>query len=159
MLFPNHTPLTAWLARWFSMVLMLPNAYSHCLFAVTVSDMKSRSAHALCVWWWWWWWSAHAFMCGGGGGGVCVCVCVCLCLCLCLCAWSGWVLLQSPEMKLSFLLQFISRWKHLPVMWLGPSRDVEQRWRQTSVRQYLISNIRKTSLIWYRIIKHIWLII
>ena len=40
---------------------------------------------------------------GGGGGGVCVCVCVCLC------AWSGWFLLQSPEMKLAFLLQFISR--------------------------------------------------
>ena len=38
---------------------------------------------------------------GGGGGGVCVCVCVC--------AWSGWFLLQSPEMKLTFLLQFISR--------------------------------------------------
>ena len=36
---------------------------------------------------------------GGGGGGVCVCgggVCVC--------AWSGWFLLQSPEMKLAFLL-------------------------------------------------------
>ena len=45
---------------------MLPNAYSHCLFTVTVSDMKSRSA--------------HAFMCdgGGGGGGLCVCVCVCV---------------------------------------------------------------------------------
>ena len=28
-----------------------------------------------------------------------------------------------------------------------------------SVRQNLISNIRKTSLIWYRIIMHIWLII
>ena len=42
---------------------MLPNAYSHCLFTVTVSDMKSRSA--------------HAFM---GGSGVCVCVCVCVCL-------------------------------------------------------------------------------
>ena len=54
---------------------------------------------------------------GGGGGGVCVCVCVCVCerererecVCLCLCAWSGWFLLQSPEMKLAFLLQFISR--------------------------------------------------
>ena len=34
---------------------------------------------------------------------------------------------------------------------------MEQRWRQTSVRQYLISNIRKTSLIWYRIIKHAYL--
>ena len=156
-LFPNHTPLTAWLARWFLIVLMLPNAYSHWLFTVTVSDMKSRSAYALCVWWWWWWWSAHAFMC------VMVVVVVCVyesvCLCLCLCAWSRWFLLQSPEMKLAFLLQFISRWKHLPVMWLGPSHDVEQRWRQTSVRQYLISNIRKTSLIWYRILKHIWLII
>ena len=31
---------------------------------------------------------------GGGGGGVCVCVC----------AWSGWFLLQFPEMKLAFLL-------------------------------------------------------
>ena len=40
---------------------------------------------------------------GGGGGGVCVCVCVCVCV------WSGWFLLQSPEMKLAFLLQFISR--------------------------------------------------
>ena len=42
---------------------------------------------------------------GGGGGGVCVCVCVC----------GGWVhgmgvfSLQSPEVKLAFLLQFISR--------------------------------------------------
>ena len=26
---------------------------------------------------------------GGGGGGVCVC--------LCLCPWSGWFLLQSPD--------------------------------------------------------------
>ena len=33
----------------------------HCLFTVTVSDMKSRSAHALCV-------------------RVCVCVCVCMCV-------------------------------------------------------------------------------
>ena len=40
---------------------------------------------------------------GGGGGGVCVCVCVCEG------AWSGWFLLQSPKMKLAFLLQFISR--------------------------------------------------
>ena len=63
---------------------MLPNAYSHCLFTVTVSDMKSRSA--------------HAFMCGGGGGGG-----------VCVCAWSRWFLLQSPEMKLAFLLQFIFR--------------------------------------------------
>ena len=89
-LFPNHTPLTAWLARWFSIVLMLPNAYSHCLFTVTVSDMKSRSA--------------HAFMCDDDDDAdMCVCVCVCV--------WSGWFLLQSPEMKLAFLLQFISRWK------------------------------------------------
>ena len=29
---------------------MLLNAYSHCLFTVTVSDMESRSAHAfMCV--------------------------------------------------------------------------------------------------------------
>ena len=58
---------------------MLPNAYSHCLFTVTVSDMKSRSA--------------HAFMCGGcggGGGGVCVCVCVCVwCVCVCVCGMGG----------------------------------------------------------------------
>ena len=50
---------------------------------------------------------------GGGGGGVCVCVCVCVyvyvCVCECVFAWSGWFLLQSPEMKLAFLLQFISR--------------------------------------------------
>ena len=81
---------------------MLPNVYSHCLFTVhvIVSDMKSRSA--------------HAFMCvmvtgGGDGGGGGVCVSVCVCVCVCACAWSGWVLLQSPEMKLPFLLQFISR--------------------------------------------------
>ena len=35
---------------------------------------------------------------GGGGGGVCVCVCLCVCVCVCVCAWSGWFLLQSPEM-------------------------------------------------------------
>ena len=28
---------------------------------------------------------------------------------MCVCAWSGWFLLQSPEMKLAFLLQFISQ--------------------------------------------------
>ena len=55
------------------MVLMLPNAYSHCLFTLTVSDMKSRSAHAfMCVmvvvvv-------SSRFYVCGSGGG-VCVCV-------------------------------------------------------------------------------------
>ena len=43
---------------------------------------------------------------GGGGGGMCVCVCVFVCVCVCM----EWVfLLQSPEMKLAFLLQFISR--------------------------------------------------
>ena len=43
---------------------MLSNAYSHCLFTVhvTVSDMKSRSA--------------HAFMCVMVVVVVCVCVCV-----------------------------------------------------------------------------------
>ena len=46
---------------------------------------------------------------GGGGGCVCVCVCMCVCVCVCVCAWSGWFLLKSPEMKLAFLLQFISR--------------------------------------------------
>ena len=48
---------------------------------------------------------------GGGDGSVCVCVCVFLCVCayVCVCAWTGWFLLQSPEMKLAFLLQFISR--------------------------------------------------
>ena len=49
-------------------------------------------------------------MCGGGGG-VCVCVCVCVCVRVCVFAWNGWFLLQSPEMKLTFLLQFISRLK------------------------------------------------
>ena len=62
---------------------MLPNAYSH----VTVSDKKLKSA--------------HAFMCVCGGG-VCVCVCVCV-------HGVGRFLLQSPEMQLTFLLQFISR--------------------------------------------------
>ena len=103
-MFPNHTPLMAWLARWFSIVLMLPNAYGHCLF--TVSVMKSRSA--------------HAFMCVMVVVCVCVCVracvracvreCVRACVCVCVCM-SGCFLLQSPEMKLAFLLQFISRWK------------------------------------------------
>ena len=54
-------------------------------------------------------------MCGGGGGGgggggvCCVCVCMCVCVCVCVCAWRRWFLLQSPDMKLAFLLQFISR--------------------------------------------------
>ena len=39
----------------------------------------------------------------------CVCVCVCMCVFVCVCAWSGWFILQSPEMKLAFLLQFISQ--------------------------------------------------
>ena len=80
---------------------MLPNAYSHCLFTVSVYDMKSRSA--------------HAFMCVMVVVVV-LCVCVSVCLCVCVCAWSGWFLLQLPEMKLAFLLQFISDEKHLPVM-------------------------------------------
>ena len=51
--------------QWLQMTgaLMLPNAYSHCLFNVTVSDMKSRSA--------------HAFMCVMV---VVVAVCVCMCM-------------------------------------------------------------------------------
>ena len=75
---------------------MLPNAYSHCLFTVIISDMKSRSA--------------HAFMCVMVVVVVVVVV-VCVCLCVCVCTWSGCFLLQSPEMKLAFLLQFISRLK------------------------------------------------
>ena len=35
---------------------------------------------------------------------MCVCVCVFVCVCM---EWM--VLLQSPEMKLAFMLQFISR--------------------------------------------------
>ena len=114
-----------------------------------------------------------------------------VCVRVCVCAWSGWFLLQSPEMKLSFLLQFISRWKTFTSYvigaepWCGATSvsannvlcllTFARRWSRialtlsagvlppgcskTSVRQYLISNIRKTSLIRYRIIKHIWLII
>ena len=69
---------------------MLSNAYSHCLFTVhvTVSDMKSRSV--------------HAFMCVMVVVVVVVVV-VCVCVCVCVCV------LKSPEMKLPFLLQFISR--------------------------------------------------
>ena len=63
---------------------MLPNANSHCRFTVTVSDMKSKISSRFYV---------RDGVGGGGGGGVC--------------AWSGWFLLQSPEMKLSFLLQFL----------------------------------------------------
>ena len=43
---------------------MLPNAYSDCLFNVTVSDMKSRSAHAfMCV-------MVVVVVCAGGCVGV-----------------------------------------------------------------------------------------
>ena len=52
-------------------MLMLPNAYSHCLFIVTVSDMKSRSA--------------HAFMCVMMMVVVVVVVVVVMCVCLCVC--------------------------------------------------------------------------
>ena len=69
---------------------MLPNAYRHCLFTVTVSDMKSRSA--------------HAFMCVMVVVVVVVVVCVCVCECM---EWVAFT--ESPEMKLAFLLQFISR--------------------------------------------------
>ena len=72
---------------------MLSNACSHCLFTVTVFDMKSRSA--------------HAFMC------VMVVVVVVVevveVVVYVMCVWGGGRLLQSPEMKLAFLLQFISR--------------------------------------------------
>ena len=54
--------------------------------------------------------SAHAFMCVLVVVVVVVVV-VCVCVCVCMCAWSGLFLLQSPEMKLAFLLQFISRLK------------------------------------------------
>ena len=84
------------------------------LFTVTVSDMKSRSAHAfLCV-----------MMV------VVVVVVVCVCVHVCVCAWSGWFLLQSPEMKLAFLLQFISRWKTFTSYVIGAEPDVGQRRRQ-----------------------------
>ena len=59
---------------------MLSNAYSHCLFTVTVSDMNEIKI------------SPRFYVCdgggGGGGGGVCVrarapaCVCVCVCVCV-----------------------------------------------------------------------------
>ena len=75
---------------------MLPNVYSDCLFTVTVFDMKSRSAHAFM--------SVMVVVVV-----VAVVVVVVVCVCVCVCAWNGWVLLQSPEMKLAFLLQFISR--------------------------------------------------
>ena len=149
---------------------MLPNAYSHCLFTVTVSDMKSRSAHALCVWWWWWW-SAHAFMCVMVVVVVvvvCVCVCVCLCVCMCVCvcvsvsvcmewvafiaiAWDEAIILVAVHFSMKTFTSYVTGAEP----WCGATLA------STSVRQYLISNIRKTSLIWYmyRIIKHIWLII
>ena len=145
-------------------MLMLPNAYSHCLF--TVSDVKSTSA--------------HAFMCVMVVVVVVVVVvvCVCVCVCVCECDWSGWFSLQSPEMKLAFLLQFISRWKTFTSYvigaetWCGATsasaNDVlclltfAWRWSRitmslsagvpppgcskTSIRQYLISNIRKLAL-------------
>ena len=123
----------------------------------------------LCVWWW----------------------CVWVFFFVCVCACSGCFLLQSPEMKLSFLLQFVSRWKTFTSYvivaepWCGTTSASANNvpclltfaWRwsriamtlsagapplgcsKTSIRQYLISNIRKTSLIWYRIIIHLWLII
>ena len=48
------------------------------------------------------------YVCDGGGvGGLCVCVCVCVCACVCVCVHGvgGF----SSEMKLAFLLQFVSR--------------------------------------------------
>ena len=182
-MFPNHTPLTAWLARW--LVLIMPNTYSYCLFTVTVPDMKSRSA--------------HAFMCVMVMVVVGVVVGVCVCVCVCVCAWSGWFLLQSPEMKLTFLLQFISqrktftsyvigaepwrgatsasannvlclltfawRWSRIAMTFSagvpppGCSKTSVRQYLISDIRQYLISDIRKTILIWYRILMHIWVII
>ena len=52
--------------------------------------------------------SSHFYVCdgGGGGGGVCVCLSVSVSVSVCMeCV----ILLQSPEMKLTFFLQFISR--------------------------------------------------
>ena len=167
---------------------MLPNAYSHCLFTVTVSDMKSRSAHAfMCV-------MEVVVMV------VCVCACVCVFVCVCVCVC---VCARARARGVGVFYCNCLRWnyhsccssfldeKHLPVMWSRPepwcgatSASANKvlclltfawRWSRitmtlsagvpppgcskTSVRQYLVSNIRKTSLIWYRIIKHIWLII
>ena len=175
-MFPNHTPMTAWLARWFSIVLMLPNAYSNCLFTVSVYDMKSSSA--------------HAFMCEMVVVVV-VCVCVSVCLCVCVCAWSGWFFIAIAWDETSILVAIHFRWKTFTSYvigyepWCGATSASANNvlclltfaWRwsriamtlsarvpppgcsKTSVKQYLISNIRKTSLIWFRIIKHIWLII
>ena len=82
------------------MVLMLPNAYSHCLFTVTVSDMKSRSA--------------HAFMC------VIVVVVVCVCLCMewvvfIAIAWDENNILVAVHFSMKNIYQLCSRGR--AVMW------------------------------------------
>ena len=47
---PKPHPVDSMISLMILIVLMLPNAYIHCLFTVTVSDMKSGSAYAfMCV--------------------------------------------------------------------------------------------------------------
>ena len=99
------------------LVLMLPNAYSHCLFTVTVyvPDMKSRSA--------------HAFMCVMVVVVVAVCVCMCVCVCVCVCMeWVFFVAIVWDETSILVAVHFSM--KNIYKLWSGPSRDVEQRRRQ-----------------------------
>ena len=63
------------------MVLMLPNAYGHCLFTVTVSDMKRfmcvMVVVVVVV-------SSRFYVYDGGGGGVCVRECVSVSVSVCM---------------------------------------------------------------------------
>ena len=80
---------------------MWPNAYSHCLVTVTVSDMKSRSA--------------HVFMCVMGVVVVvvvvvCVCVCVCVFVCVCVCMeWVVFIAIAWDETSILVAIQFLMK--------------------------------------------------
>ena len=83
---------------------MLPNAYSHCRFTETVSDMKSRSA--------------HAFLCVMVVVVVVVVVMVCVCVCVCVRVCMEWVVFNAiarDETIILVAVLFIDE-KHLPVM-------------------------------------------
>ena len=85
------------------MVLMLPNAYSHCLFTVTVSDMKSRSAHAfMCV-------VVVVVVCVWGG-----CVCMELVIFIAI-AWDETTILVAVHFSMKNIYQLCDRGR--TVMW------------------------------------------
>ena len=115
----------------------------------------------------------------------CVRACVCVCVCVCVHGVGGFYCNRLRSNWHSCCSSFLDE-KHLPVMWWGATSASANNvdvlclltfacrcsriamtlsagvpplgCSKTSVRHYLISNIRKTSLIWHGMIKHIWLI-